>query len=75
MDLSIRKWTCLNTLCSKTHDRDEAASRNIRVEGIRMIKTDGTVASASGGSVRQDRGRKTKVMQHPAKLETTCSTK
>ena len=70
MDLSIREWTCLNTSCGKTHDRDEAASRNIRAEGIRIIKTDGTAVSASGGSVRQDRGRKTKVRQDPARLET-----
>ena len=72
MDLSIREWTCLNKLCNAHHDRDEAASRNIRAEGIRILQTDGTAVSASGGSVRQDRGRKTKVMQHPAKLE-TCS--
>ena len=70
MDLSIREWICANKRCSKTHDRDEAASRNIRAEGIRMLQVDGTATSASGGSVRQDRGRKTKVMQHPAKLET-----
>jgi putative transposase len=73
MDLSIREWTCLNQSCGKTHDRDEAASRNIRAEGIRIIKADGTAVSASGGSVRPDRGRKTKVMQHPAKLETQSS--
>ncbi|MGL6341962.1 MAG: RNA-guided endonuclease InsQ/TnpB family protein, partial [Waterburya sp.] len=42
MDLSIREWICLNSTCGKTHDRDEAASRNIRAEGIRIIKTDGT---------------------------------
>lgn len=72
MDLSIREWICLNVSCGKTHDRDEAASRNIRSEGIRIIKTDGIAVSASGGSVRPDRGRKTKVRQHPAKLE-TCS--
>jgi putative transposase len=70
MDLSIREWTCVNQSCGKTHDRDEAASRNIRAEGIRILKADGTAVSASGGSVRQDRGRKTKVVQHPAKLET-----
>jgi putative transposase len=70
MDLSMRQWICLNSSCGKTHDRDEAASRNIRAEGIRILKADGTAVSASGGSVRQDRGRKTKVMQHPAKLET-----
>ena len=69
-ELSVREWTCLNQSCGKTHDRDEAASRNIRAEGIRIIKAEGTPASASGGSVRPDRGRKTKVRQHPAKLET-----
>jgi putative transposase len=73
MDLSIREWICLNKSCGKTHDRDEAASRNIRAEGIRIIKTDGTAVSASGGSVRPERGRKTKVRQHPAKLETPSS--
>ena len=70
MDLSIREWICLNQSCGKTHDRDEAASRNIRAEGIRIIKAEGTPASASGGTVRPNRGRKTKVRQDPAKLET-----
>ena len=75
MDLSIREWICVNKRCNRTHDRDRAASRNIRAEGIRMLQVDGIATSASGGSVRPDRGRKTKVRQHPAKLETTCSTK
>ena len=73
MDLSIREWICLNQSCGKTHDRDEAASRNIRAEGIRIIKAEGTPASASGGTVRPNRGRKTKVRQDPAKLETQSS--
>ena len=73
MNLSIREWTCVNSACNAHHDRDEAAARNIRAEGIRMLKADGIAVSVSGGSVRQDRGRKTKVMQHPAKLETTSS--
>jgi putative transposase len=73
MDLSVREWTCINKSCNTTHDRDEAASKNIRAEGIRIIKTDGAAVSASGGSVRPDRGRKTKVRQHPAKLETPSS--
>ena len=75
MDLSIREWICINQKCLKKHDRDEAASKNIRAEGIRILKAEGTPVSASGGSVRQDRGRKTKVMQHPAKLETTTSSR
>ena len=73
MDLSVREWTCTSEACNAHHDRDEAASKNIRAEGIRMLKADGAAVSASGGSVRQDRGRKTKVMQHPAKLETPSS--
>ena len=73
MNLSVREWICINKACNASHDRDEAASKNIRAEGIRILKAEGTPASASGGSVRQDRGRKTKVMQHPAKLETTTS--
>jgi putative transposase len=75
MDLSVREWICLNKSCNAVHDRDEAASRNIRAEGIRIIQTDGTAVSASGGSVRPDRGRKTKVRQHPAKLETRSESK
>ncbi|MGL5942127.1 MAG: RNA-guided endonuclease InsQ/TnpB family protein [Waterburya sp.] len=71
MDLSVREWTCINKACNVIHDRDEAASKNIRAEGIRILKADGTAVSASGGSVRPSRGRKTKVRQHPAKLETT----
>lgn len=73
MDLSIREWICVNSRCNAHHDRDEAASRNIRAEGIRILKADGAAVSASGGSVRPDRGRKTKVRQHPAKLETPSS--
>jgi putative transposase len=70
MDLSVREWICVNKSCNAVHDRDEAASRNIRAEGIRILQADGAAVSASGGSVRPDRGRKTKVRQHPAKLET-----
>ena len=73
MNLSVREWTCVNSACNTSNDRNEAAAKNIRAEGIRMLKTDGAAVSASEGSVRQDRGRKTKVMQHPAKLETPSS--
>ena len=73
--MSIREWVCINERCLEKHDRDEAASKNIRAEGIRIIKAEGTPASASGGSVRPDRGRKTKVRQHPAKLETQSSSR
>ncbi len=73
MDLSVREWTCPH--CSMHHDRDTAASRNIRAEGIRMLRTDGIAVPASGGYVRPNRGRKTKTRQSPVKLETTSSTR
>ena len=72
MDLSVREWICINNACNTTHNRDEAASKNIRAEGIRMLKVaspefisgvyddrkaDGIAVSASGGSIRQDRAR------------------
>ena len=73
MDLSIREWICPNDMCRKRHCRDEAASRNIRAEGIRIIQADGIAVSASGGDARPNRGRKTKTRQSPAKLDTNTS--
>ena len=60
MPLDIREWKCPN--CNKKHDRDENAAKNIRAEGIRILQSEGTPDSASGGSVRPRRGRKTKAL-------------
>ena len=70
MDLSVREWTCINKNCNTHHDRDEAASKNIRAEGIRILKSDGIADSASGETVRPNRGRKTKARHDSVKLET-----
>ena len=59
MDLSVREWTCINKACNAHHDRDEAASKNIRAEGIRILKVShcglgGFRRGASGEPVRAD---------------------
>ena len=59
MVLSVREWTCINRSCNAHHDRDEAASRNIRAKGIRIIQVShcglgGFRRGASGEPVRAD---------------------
>lgn len=67
MPLNVREWTC--PICGSVHDRDENASKNIRAEGIRIIKTDGIAVSANGGTVRPKGGRKSVLRHEPMKLE------
>ncbi len=40
LPLDIRDWDCPS--CKTSHDRDENAAKNIRAEGIRILKADGT---------------------------------
>ena len=51
------------------HDRDGNAATNIRNEGIRMLKTDGTAVSAVGGKVSPKVGRKSNLRHSPTKTE------
>jgi putative transposase len=59
LPLHIRAWRC--DKCGTLHDRDVNAAQNIRNEAQRMIAA-GLVATASGGPVRQAKGRKSSVL-------------
>ena len=62
LPLDIRQWECNH--CHSKHDRDINAAINIRDEGLRVIAS-GMEATASGGSVRPNKGRKSSVRQLP----------
>jgi putative transposase len=50
------------------------AAQNIRVEGIRMIKAEGSAVSAVGGEVSPTLGRKSKFRHSPVITEAPTST-
>ena len=66
--LDVREWTCPH--CLTSHDRDANASVNIRAEGMRMIKAEGSAVSAVGGEVRPKMGRKSRLRHSPMNTET-----
>ncbi|MEH2192770.1 MAG: RNA-guided endonuclease TnpB family protein [Nostoc sp.] len=65
--LDVRQWTCPH--CNTHHDRDGNAAMNIRAEGIRMIKAEGSAVSAVGGEVSPKLGRKSKFRHSPVITE------
>jgi len=67
MPLDVREWTCPN--CGSDHDRDGNAAMNIRAEGIRILKTDGSAVSAVGGEVRPKGGRQSVLRHSPVSTE------
>ncbi|SKB11475.1 transposase (fragment) [Planktothrix sp. PCC 11201] len=63
--VSIKSVRC----CGTDHDRDGNVAINIRIEGIRMLKTDGAAVSAVGGDVRPKGGRKSVLRHSPVSTE------
>ncbi|MEG4629259.1 transposase [Microcoleus sp. AR_TQ3_B6] len=63
MPLDIREWPCPH--CGTDRNQQGNAAINIRAEGIRILKTEGSAVSALGGEVRPKLAQKSKLLPSP----------
>ena len=66
MPLDMKEWTCPH--CGTDHNQQGNAAINLKAEGIRILKTEGSAVSALGGEVRPKLGRKSKLL--PSSMST-----
>jgi putative transposase len=67
MPLDMREWTCPH--CGTDRNQQGNAAINLRAEGIRILKTEGSAVSALGGEVRPKLRRKSKLGPSPMTTE------
>ena len=67
MPLDVREWTCPH--CATDRDREGNAAINMRAEGMRILKAEGSAVSALGCEVRPKLGRKSKLRHSPMSTE------
>ena len=63
MPLDMREWTCPH--CATDHNQQGNAAINLRAEGIRILKTEGSAVSALGGEVRPKLAQTSKLLPSP----------
>jgi putative transposase len=63
MPLDMREWTCPH--CGTDRNQQGNAAINMRAEGIRILKTEGSAVSALGGEVRPKLAQKSKFVPSP----------
>ena len=63
MPLDMREWTCPH--CGTGHNQQGNAAINLRAEGIRILKTEGSAVSALGGEVRPKLAQTSKLLPSP----------
>ena len=69
MPLDMREGTCPHCATDRDRPREGKAAINMKAEGIKILKAEGSVVSALGCEVRPKLGRKSKLRYSPMSTE------